>query len=316
MTRKRIILDTDIGTNVDDAFAVLLALTSPELDCRAITLVAGDLDVRSMCLVALLERLSSTDPQLRLAKGEMEPLTKGKSFRWLGVEGRGIEVWSPESFDKVEDDAVGLIAEEAMQSPGGVSLIAIGPLTNIACALRREPALSGCVSEIFCMGSSWGGLDGAAFAYENNFGVDPDAAEEVLGSGIPVTLVGTNVTREVALSRDRRQALAESGCDLERLLWRMTSNWLAGMERDTVFLHDPVAAAAAADDSFLEFARARPVFEERAGPKTGRVAWALDDSSPVRVATEIDVTAFWEIFDARTRMELDLSRPAAASVSA
>lgn len=310
MTRKSVIVDTDIGTNVDDAFALLLALNSPELECTAVTLVAGDLQVRSMCAVALLERLRSTDPTLRLARGHMEPLTRGKSFRWLGLEGRGIEVWSPESFYRIEDDAVDLVIQEAAK-PGGISLIAIGALTNIASAFRLAPGLASRVNEIFCMGGSCAALDGKTFAYENNFGVDPDAADEVLASGVASTVIGTNVTRKIALSREHRHALAESGCDLERLLWRMTCNWLEGMDRDAVFLHDPVAAAAAIDDSFLEFARARPVFEVTAVGKTGRVAWEQDESSPVRVATGIDVPGFWEIFSSRTRLELDLSRPTA-----
>jgi purine nucleosidase len=309
MTRKSVILDTDIGTNVDDAFAVVLALSAPELECKAITLVAGDLDVRSMCLVALLERLRRIDSRLRLARGRAEPSTPGKSFRWLGLEGRGIDLWSPELLRRIEDDGVGLMIEEA-ERPGGVSLIAIGALTNVADALRRDPGFVSHVNAIFCMGGSCTGLDGKAFAYENNFGVDPDAAEAVLASGVPVTVVGTNVTRKITLSRERRYALAESGCDLERLLWRMTANWLEGMDRDTVFLHDPVAVASAIDDSFLELQRARPVFEARAAARSGRVAWQRDESSPVRVATGINAARFWEIFQARTRSELDLARTA------
>jgi purine nucleosidase len=305
MTRQAVILDTDIGTNVDDAFAVALALSAPELDLIAITLSGGDMQVRSVCLIAVLDRLKARFERIpRLGKGAAQPLTRGKEFRWLGTEGRGVEVWSPELLARVQDDGVSLIADEAMRSPGDAVLIAIGPLTNVATALRRHPELGSAVRRIFCMGGACLSLDGRDFGYENNFGVDPVAARSVLNSGIPMTVLGTNVTRRISLSGRDLRRLGESKGQLERLLTQMARNWLEGMGRKTVLLHDPVAVAAAIDDSFLEFARAVPVFEEKGGALTGRMAWTRDDSSCIRVATAIDTAGFWRLFNNRLRLDL------------
>src|SRR5262249_27868961 len=145
--RRRIVLDTDIGSDVDDALALGLALASPELDLVAVTTVSGDTTVRARIAARLLALAGRAD--VPVYAGCSEPLGGGAGFAWFGHEGEGLL-----------DGARGAVAPEhavdallrLFREQDGLELVTIGPLTNVAEALERDPALARRVVRLTAMG--------------------------------------------------------------------------------------------------------------------------------------------------------------------
>ncbi len=209
----KIIFDTDFGmVPQDDAFALMLALRSPELEILGVTTVAGNFSVEQATADALrlLEIAGRSD--IKVYRGANMPLLHEKSEYATMRHG---EWWSdasptppPGGFAKNKAEAVGAVQfliDTVNAHPGEVTLMAIGPLTNVAMALRLEPGLARKVKQIYIMGGAVAALpDGAGNITPNaefNFWVDPEAARIVLRSGIPTVLSPLNVSRKTNLTR-------------------------------------------------------------------------------------------------------------------
>jgi inosine-uridine nucleoside N-ribohydrolase len=146
----RIVLDTDMGTDVDDALCLALALASPEIDLVAVTHVSRDTRLRAAITRRLLELAGR--PEIPVHPGCSVPLDGGETFAWFGHEAQGIV--NP---DEVTDSSISPEHSlEAMirlfRADPGLELVAVGPLTNIAAALRREPTLAKSISRLTIMG--------------------------------------------------------------------------------------------------------------------------------------------------------------------
>src|SRR3984957_1525996 len=197
---KRVIIDTDPGT--DDAMAIILALNSPELKVEALTVVPGNVDARqglenALKIVSLAGRCDVT-----VAGGAQHPLNQ-KLFTaqfWHGKNGLA-NVELPASKCK-EDRRFGpdLIIEMVHKYPHEITLIPVGPLTNIALAVSKDPSIAGMVKDIVIMGGSisGGNVNGAA---EANIYNDPEAAQIVFNAGWMVTMVGSDVGERTLITR-------------------------------------------------------------------------------------------------------------------
>jgi inosine-uridine nucleoside N-ribohydrolase len=196
---SRVIIDTDPG--IDDAFALLLAMRSPELKIEAITPVAGNvpLDFTLPNALRLVEIAGRTD--IPVAAGAKAPLVRrlvtGSYVH--GENGLDGTVFPDPTTKPVATPAAELICEIVRKYPGEVTLIPIGPLTNIATALASDPELAGKVRGVVMMGGSLSGGN-ITPAAEFNIYVDPEAARIVFQSGIPITMVGLDVTRKATLT--------------------------------------------------------------------------------------------------------------------
>jgi len=241
---RRVIIDTDPG--IDDAIAILLALRSPELRVEALTIVAGNvtLDLGSDNALRLLSLARRTD--IPVARGAARPLRKPlrTATYWHGPNGLGgVELPRPAvAFD--HRNAADLMVELARRHPRDLTIVAIGPLTNVALALRKAPSLRHELSEIIVMGGSTAGGNETAAA-EFNFYVDPDAARIVFDSGVPVTMVGLNATRQTHLTRQHIRSLEESHSCLGQFVAKLGAYYLKNA--DEFALHDPLALALAID---------------------------------------------------------------------
>ena len=144
---RRIVLDTDIGTDVDDALALALALASPELELVAITTVAGDTTVRARIAARLLALAGRRDVPVHA--GSARSLATPGGFAWFGHEGEGILDGTPDAIagEPAVDALLRLFRED-----GALELVAIGPLTNLAVALERDPTFACRVSRLTVMG--------------------------------------------------------------------------------------------------------------------------------------------------------------------
>jgi pyrimidine-specific ribonucleoside hydrolase len=202
----RVIIDTDPG--VDDSFALLLAMRSPELKIEAITPVAGNvpLDLTLPNALRLVEIAGRTD--IPVAAGARAPLMRRlvTASYAHGENGLGGAVFPEPTTKPVSTPASELIRQIVRKYPGEVTLIPIGPLTNIATALNSDPELASMVRAVVMMGGSLSGGN-ITPAAEFNVYVDPEAARIVFQSGIPITMVGLDVTRKVTLTDEHVRLL-------------------------------------------------------------------------------------------------------------
>jgi inosine-uridine nucleoside N-ribohydrolase len=245
----RIILDTDPG--IDDALALFLALASPEIRLEAITTVSGNVNagLTTHNALVLLELAGRTD--IPVARGSNQPLVRQPVYadHVHGDNGLGgIQMPEPQ-LQPVAAHAVDVIIETIMNSPGEITLVPIGPLTNIALALRREPRIAQSVREVVIMGGALRVPGNTTPAAEFNIYADPHAAHMVFHAGWPIRLVALDVTNKTLLQREQVQELASNNSSVTRLIQQMVENFLItfGLPRGiTGFqMHDPLCLAAA-----------------------------------------------------------------------
>ena len=253
---QRILLDTDTG--VDDALAIILALNSSELQVEAITTVSGNVHVE-LCTRNVLITLEAME--LReypiVAKGEAQPLIKpfvnaehvhgsdglGGITELLASDGERCYPHPEPRLSPVS--AVDLIIELAGRYPDELVLVPLGPLTNIAKAMIKNPARMRNIREIVLMGGVFETYGNVTTTAEFNIFVDPHAAQLVLDFGIPVTIVPLDVTHQVILTRERLNA--EIGEKKNRLSQFLSDSTEACMKFhhqrggfDGLYLNDPL----------------------------------------------------------------------------
>lgn len=208
----KIIIDTDPGQ--DDAVAILLALASPELEVIGITAVAGNVplsltetNARKICELA-------GRPDIKIYSGAIRPLMRqlvtaeevhGKS----GLDGPDL----PEPTMKLQPQhAVDYLVETLMAEPEGtITLCPLGPLTNIALALIKEPKIAGRIKQIVLMGGGYFEQGNVTPSAEFNIYVDPHAADVVLKSGVPIVMMPLDVTHKALTTRTRVEAIRAIG---------------------------------------------------------------------------------------------------------
>jgi inosine-uridine nucleoside N-ribohydrolase len=191
---KKIVIDTDPG--IDDAMAIHLAFAHPGLEVLGLTTVFGNVHVEKATrnALALAEMACAACP---VAQGAVAPLVRPAEppgYHVHGDEGFG-DLPAPTHARRTDPrDAAGFLIETVRAHPGEVTLVALGPLTNLALALRRDPEIAGKVERVVVMGGAVACRGNVTEWAEANIWHDPDAAAEVLSARWPATLVGLDVT--------------------------------------------------------------------------------------------------------------------------
>lgn len=244
---ERIILDTDIGTDVDDVMAVALAVLSPELKVEGITTVYGDVDLRSKMVAKVLQLLGRSD--IPVMAGSRDVLLRNREIWWLGHEGEGLLSGADSGLTYDSRHAVDFIIHTVMSNPGEITLIGIGPFTNFAIALAREPRIAHMVKQIIVMGGSARlGYNGAELEYaDHNVSRDPESAALLFRSGAPIIMCGYDVTRQVLVGETQICQLEQSGGELNLAMARMMRIWFRYWKRDYTAMNDPLCVALAFD---------------------------------------------------------------------
>lgn len=310
----RIILDCDPGngipaTDVDDGLAIALALASPDIELEAITIVSGNTprDVGYAVARTMMDSLGLSIPvyagaATALVESDI-PWTERRNAKasdasigniWDGVPTPGH--YSPNG----EFTAAAEIVRRVSAAPGEVTLVAVGPLTNIAHALQLYPQLAQEAAEIVIMG---GAFEVPGFLQELNFGIDPEAARVVLASGANITLVPLDVTSKTLLTQHDLDRLETAQTPLSRYLVETTRPWIAYCEtsrgQSGCWLHDPLAVAVLIDRSIATvedwtvdvevsgLARSRPI-KWRANELRMSAGLSLPNRSPIKVLTDVN----------------------------
>jgi inosine-uridine nucleoside N-ribohydrolase len=250
---KRVIIDTDPG--IDDAMAILLALNSPELKVEALTVVPGNVEAsqgleNALKLVSLAGRCD-----LPVASGAQHPLTQKliTAQYWHGKNGlAGVEL--PPSRCKA-DSRFGpdLIIEMIHRYPHEITLIPVGPLTNIALAASKDPSIIPLVKDIVIMGGSitGGNVNGAA---EANIYGDPEAASIVFAAGWTVTMIGSDVGERTLMTRKHLSQLQALHGPESDFISKLADFYVTRSEKSGypgAAMYDPLAVATVIDSTLV-----------------------------------------------------------------
>jgi inosine-uridine nucleoside N-ribohydrolase len=234
-----IILDTDIGTDVDDAFALALILHSPELELVGVTTVSGDTQARARLAAKML--WEGGQPDIPVAAGEPGKPLPIEQTRWAdGFTSPALR----------SEKAVDFFKAQIERRPGELTLVPIGPLTNIGALLRQDPAVARKIKRIVMMGGSVAhgyGQDPNPCA-EYNIAQNPGAAQVVFSSGVPILMVPLDVTAMLQLDEAARHRVFTHLSPLTNALTLLYHLW----NQSTPTLFDPMAVAMLMQPSLCE----------------------------------------------------------------
>lgn len=278
---------------MDDLLAILLALTAPELDVVGLTTVFGNvsIDLTTTNALAILESAGRTDiPVARGAGGPLSGTFDGGVPHIHGESGLGDHEPAPPTTMPVAMDAADFINARVGESPGEVSLFAIGPLTNLAEAALRNPGLPAMVGELVLMGGNAFSPGNITPHAEANVYQDPTAADLVFTLDWPITMVGLDVTDPVALTPEQIARIGEGSDDLHRMLTAAMAGYRRFHEHDVpgyrgLCPHDATALCWILRPDLFESVdgRIRVITE---GPERGRTV-LLEADEPNRSTVKI-----------------------------
>jgi purine nucleosidase len=245
----RVVLDTDPG--IDDSLAILLALASPEIDLAAVGVTGGNCSLADGVRNALNVLAAAGRAELPVCAGVGLPLIRPPftAPETHGDSGLGYARLPPSPAAPSSEHAVDMIIREIMARPGEVTLVAVAPLTNVALAIRKEPRIVEAVREVIIMGAALRADGNTTSLAEFNFFVDPHAAHIVLESGLPITLLPWDITKDVLLTQANVDRLLRVASPVSRFVADATRFYIEFHEMTFSFsgcsINDPAALALA-----------------------------------------------------------------------
>lgn len=297
---RKFIIDTDTAS--DDAVALVMALQHPDIDVQAITVVAGNMPLPQAVQNAMytVELCGKTTP---VYAGCAKPIVRelGTAENVHGQDGMG-DIGLPLSgYTPAEGHAVDRLRQVINQNAGDITLVTLGPLTNVALALMIEPELAQKVSQCYIMGGIGSGHGNVTPLSEFNIWVDPEAAKIVYESGMPITMVGWDISWKYAtLDKQASDALRNIGTPLAEFcvdIQAVLTNYAKEeSDLDGYDLPDPITMAIAIDPSIAEFKRYR--VDVTTGDGLERGITSVDILGATRKPPQIEVaqTASYEKF--------------------
>lgn len=301
---EKIIYDTDPG--IDDALGLLLLVASPEIDLLAITVTHGNTS-QEKCLNNALKLVELTGiTKVPVARGAEEPLVKELSVaeETHGEGGLGYAILPKSAISPCSELAHDLIIRVVRENPGEVTLLCVGPMTNIALAFLKAPEIVSKVRRIVSMGGAIHYPGNVTPQAEYNVFCDPEAFEIVLKSGIDFTLVPLDVTYQCILTTDHLEKITEARSEIRNFIFDSTRFYMEFHEDyqgiKGCAINDPLAVAILLDptlvknrDYFLTIELTSPTSKA----KTIADHYGLLKSAPnAKVSMEVDVERFMKLF--------------------
>jgi inosine-uridine nucleoside N-ribohydrolase len=237
----KVIIDTDIGDDIDDTFALGLALASPELKIIGITSAWGNTALRSRMLDRILCETGRDDIPVRtgIATKSNTPFSQ--------------QPWAKEGIERGHEDAVSFLLEQIRLNPGEVTLLALAPLTNIGAAIERDPGTFRKLKRVVLMGGSiYRGYDDLGYSVthapsaEYNIAMDVAAAQKLFQSGVPIFMMPLDST-QLKFDETKRAMLASISTPLTDSIQVLTAEWARSSRQITPTMFDVVATAYAID---------------------------------------------------------------------
>ncbi|KAK0389555.1 hypothetical protein NLU13_3130 [Sarocladium strictum] len=310
----RIILDTDLamgeGANIDDGFALALAHADPAIQLDMITTVHGNTDVESATILTelLATQLGIDGLDTPIYKGAATPLTRTNQQRQ--PSSHVLAIRDTARTVSARQYAPMAIVQHVMANPGEITIVAIGPLTNIAVALLLEPLLATHLKELVIMGGYFFGHTGLwSKPGETNVFTDPEAAQAILRSSIPQRWVGLDCTLRVQLGRETMEALEASSSEFAAFAGKaakaylevLAKRWPGRPPPDSCAVHDALAVAVVSRPDLCVFEEvAASVItgdgDARGVMITDRLEGVNPPEANCRIAVDVDTNAFEKHF--------------------
>jgi len=256
MEKRKFIIDTDTAS--DDAVALLMALEWEDVEVEVVTIVSGNMPVEQGSINAryTIELCNKSTP---VYVGADKPLKKKREHaEWFhGPDGMGGMNYPPPKERAQDGSAVDVLIEKFKEKPGEITLVTLGPLTNIALAINKDPSIVSCIKNIVVMGGASCSVGNVTPAAEYNIWCDPEAADIVFNSGHPnITMVGWELCRgdanlteeEMEYVYSLKTSKGDFTIDCNKHALEANQNWLGD---PGIGLPDPVAMSVALDDSVV-----------------------------------------------------------------
>ena len=256
MEKRKFIIDTDTAS--DDAVALLMALEWEDVEVEVVTIVSGNMPVEQGSINAryTIELCNKSTP---VYVGADKPLKKKREHaEWFhGPDGMGGMNYPPPKEKAQDGSAVDVLIEKFKEKPGEITLVTLGPLTNIALAINKDPSIVSCIKNIVVMGGASCSVGNVTPAAEYNIWCDPEAADIVFNSGHPnITMVGWELCRgdanlteeEMEYVYSLKTSKGDFTIDCNKHALEANQNWLGD---PGIGLPDPVAMSVALDDSVV-----------------------------------------------------------------
>ena len=289
---QKIILDTDIGDDIDDALALAFAIMSGKIDILGVTTVFRNAEQRAELACCLLEALGRTEIPVYAGIGK----TLLQSIPdWEQVAAshrpRQMEVLKKQqpSFQPQPGNAVDFIIDTVMASSGDITLVPIGPFTNIAAAFTLEPRLSQ-KTQIVMMG---GATD--RVRPEWNALCDPEATRIVFGTGVPITMIGLDVTTKCVMSYEQVKTIGSVDPPINQICFELIHLWGGDNPAPRPTLHDPLAVATLIDPTLCETREMRIEVETQGDHLRGATVPVAGEPN-TSVCTSVDAARFMDYF--------------------
>ena len=303
MSKRKIIIDTDPG--YDDTCAIGLASISDKLEILGITSVAGNQTIENVTKNAL-DIASYFNISAPVAQGASCPIVKPLQVA-ESVHGKtGLDNINIPPHNKVkhEKNAINFIIDTCL-SNDKITIVTIGPLTNIALALKICPEIKSHIELLSIMGGS-AGLGNVTPAAEFNVFHDPEAAHIVFNSGVKIKLNSLDVTNPTILSDKLMERFEKIGTKSSKLFVECNKNYGKNMKKffgiEYGSMHDSVAVVTLIDESIVKYKKAKVEVDLSHGPSYGRTNCNFRDlnaqkESNIEVSTEIDLEKFWNLVE-------------------
>ncbi len=292
-----VILDTDIGTDVDDCLALALLVSSPELQLQAVTCVYGDTTLRSRMVLKLLQLRGL--PDIPVVAGATKPLISKRPIYWEGHEGQGL-IENAADLQPTAGFAPDFLVEQVMSRPGQIHIIAIGPLTNIALAIQKEPRFAANLAHLTIMGGVVRSIDRLDLPLaEHNIVCDPEAAKIVFESGAPITLVPLDLTTQVEVTEAGLKQIQTAGSPFQLAVADQLARYPRFQKLGRTNLHDPLAVGVVIDPTFVSLQKVVVQTATSNDPVPAQTLMrppTTTEVASIQLATRVDIARFESFF--------------------